>query len=122
MSKDGRKRLGQLGEQMAATYLLQNGYRIVERNWRCPSGEIDIIAEAGGILVFVEVRTRRMTGTYGTAAESVRYRKQKQVRDTARVYLYRNEAYDRQIRFDVIAVQLNRDGAFHSLQHICHAF
>lgn len=120
--KDVRKQLGQYGEQMAAHYLIEQGYEIVNRNWRCSSGEIDIVAEHGDTLVFVEVRTRRQTGTYGTPAESVRLTKQKQVRETAQYYLYRNKAFGRSIRFDVIAVNMNLDSSFHSLQHIRHAF
>lgn len=107
---------------MAASHLLRQGYRIVARNWRCRSGEIDIIAERGEELIFVEVRTRRLTGNYGTAAESVHSRKQRQVRETAQVYLYRCKAYDKLVRFDVIAVEFDKDGSFYRVKHFPRAF
>jgi putative endonuclease len=120
--KDERTQTGRRGEQIAADHLLAKGYRILERNWRCPSGEIDIVAEDGGVLVFVEVRTRKMTGAFGTAAESVRPRKQRKVSETAQVYMYRNKAYGRPVRFDVVAVELDARGDLLSLQHIEQAF
>jgi len=57
--QDGRKRLGDFGERLAAHHLEAKGYRIVARNWRCARGEIDLVAQAGAELVFVEVKTRR---------------------------------------------------------------
>ena len=65
-----RSSVGRRGEEAACAYLAERGYRILDRNWRCRLGEIDIVAERGDIVVFVEVRTR--TGTrFGTGAESV---------------------------------------------------
>jgi putative endonuclease len=117
-----KQRLGRAGEEQAAEFLQRAGYRIIARNWRCPSGEIDLVAEIGDCLVFVEVRSRRNTGNFGTAAESVNGRKQRQVRETAEVYLYRNRCFDRKIRFDVIAVQWSMDGQVNEIQHIRGAF
>ncbi|MNY78795.1 hypothetical protein D3C86_2191870 [compost metagenome] len=61
--------LGRQGEDLAASFLLNQNYHIVKRNWRCRSGEIDIIAEKGNKLIFVEVRTRRPSSRFGTAKE-----------------------------------------------------
>jgi len=119
---NARLQLGRAGEEQAAAFLQKAGYRIIARNWRCPSGEIDLVAESGDWLIFVEVRSRRNTGTFGTAAESVNFRKQKQVRETAEVYLYRNRCFNRKIRFDVIAVQWSMDGQVNEIQHIRGAF
>lgn len=120
--KDQRKHIGQQGERRAAQYLVEQGYKLIERNWRCPSGEIDLIAEHSDQLVFIEVRTRRRTGTHGTPAESVQLKKQNKVRQTAQYYLYRMKQNNRKVRFDVIAVEMNPDGSFKGLQHIRHAF
>ena len=117
-----KKRLGRTGENVAASHLLRQGYHIVARNWRCRSGEIDIIAERGKELIFVEVSTRTLTGNYGTAAESVHPRKQRQVRETAQVYLHHRKAYDKLVRFDVIAIEFDKDGLFYRLKHFPQAF
>ncbi len=116
-----RKDKGRAAEEAAASYLEQEGWRIVERNWSCRSGELDIIAEQGGILLFVEVRSRSGTG-YGMPAESIDGRKIQQVRRTAEVYLHRCGISDRQIRFDAVAVMLGRNLEIRSLEHIEDAF
>jgi putative endonuclease len=122
MKPDTRKLVGTFGEELAVQHLLAAGHRILERNWRCASGEIDIISEYEDTLIFTEVRTRRLTGTFGTAAESIQARKQRKVRDIATVYVHRHFSRLPRIRFDAIAVQLNEDGTLHSLQHFANAF
>ena len=102
--------------------MLAAGYRIVERNWRCRSGEIDIIAESDSRLVFIEVRTRSFAGRFGTAAESVNYRKQLRVRSTAQVYLRSKNMTQSAVRFDVIAVMLDSDGKLQQYEHYEAAF
>lgn len=119
---DHRKALGQWGEEQAAVYLSNTGVQILERNWRARSGEIDIIGEADGRLIFVEVRTRRSSGRFGTAAESVDARKQKQVRDTALVYLHATRQMARPCRFDVVAVTTGSVRAEADITHIPNAF
>lgn len=116
-----RKDKGKAAEEAAASYLEQAGWRIVERNWSCRSGELDIIAEQGEILLFVEVRSRSGIG-YGMPAESIDGRKIQQVRRTAEVYLHRFGISDRQIRFDAVAVMLGRNLEIRSLEHIEDAF
>ncbi|NOV03186.1 YraN family protein [Paenibacillus planticolens] len=117
-----KKQLGKLGEEAAEAFLSKQGYRIVERNWRCRTGELDIIAEQAGTLVFVEVRSRRSSGRFGLAKESVDLRKQMKVKETAQYYLHRFQKYELPVRFDVIAVELSTDGQALEIEHIEGAF
>lgn len=107
---DSRRLTGQEGEALARRYLERQGYCIREMNWRCKYGEIDIVAEKAGVLVFVEVRTRRGGGTE-RAFESIDERKRDKLIALAQAYL---SAYrcDEQVewRIDVIAVGWDRDG------------
>ncbi|MBT2283202.1 YraN family protein [Paenibacillus polymyxa] len=117
-----RQQKGRLGEEAACRWLRENDYRIIRQNWRCRSGEIDIIASCDGLIVFVEVRSRSGAAQYGTPQESVDMRKMQQVRSTASVYLQMTGETDLQIRFDVIAVMLNQTGDVVSVNHIVNAF
>lgn len=117
-----RREKGAAAEQAASLYLTSRGYRIRERNWRCRSGELDIIAEYEEGLVFIEVRSRSGTAVQGTAEESVDVRKIRQVRQTAGVYLHQEGIDQPNLSFDVIAVQLNADLSVASLRHIRGAF
>ncbi|GAA3406697.1 YraN family protein [Paenibacillus hodogayensis] len=121
-SGHSRIRLGRQGEELAAARLVEEGYRIVERNWRCPSGELDLIAERDGVTVFVEVRSRRATGKFGSPEESVDARKQRKVRETAQYYLYRKKTLEAKVRFDVITVMFTPEGSFCKLNHLENAF
>jgi putative endonuclease len=98
-----RQRLGIVGEELAAAALSARGYAILERRYRTDRGEIDIIAEDGPTLVFVEVRARA-TGEFGTAAESVTDAKKRQVTRVAIDYLARHHLPNRACRFDVVAI------------------
>ena len=98
-----RQRLGHVGEELAAAALIARGYAILERRYTSERGEIDIIAEDGETLVFVEVRARA-TGEFGSAAESVTIAKQRQVTRVALDYLARRQITNRPCRFDVVAV------------------
>lgn len=119
---DERKERGRHAERAAAEYLLSLDYTIVERNWRCRSGEIDLIARQGNWIIIVEVRSRssRAAG-YGTAVEAVTPRKIAQVRSTAAVYLHQTGQSDAHVRFDVIAITFDRTGKV-ELEHIPAAF
>jgi putative endonuclease len=99
-----RKALGQQGEDMACTFLTQQGYRIVQRNFSCRYGEIDIIAAHQETLIFVEVKTRRNT-RYGSPEEAVTALKIQHIRHTALEYLRRSPGPHKALRFDVIAIQ-----------------
>lgn len=107
--KDSRRLTGQLGEAAAGIYLEEAGYRIIARNWRCRTGEIDIVAERDDQLVFVEVRTRRAGDRFGTAEESIDYRKRRQVMETAQVYMHLHGLGEAKLRFDAIAIMLDGD-------------
>lgn len=117
-----RKQKGAAAEEAAVFYLSTHGYVIVERNWRCRSGELDIIAEFGNRLVFVEVRSRSGSPLQGTPEESVDARKVHKVRSTAQVYLYGKGLGEREVSFDVVSVLLNRDLSIAALNHIQEAF
>lgn len=117
-----RKQLGAAGERHAELYLEEAGYRIIARNWRCRSGEIDLIAREGDILVVVEVRTRSSKARFGTPQESIDARKQQQVMETAQVYLYQQRLHNYQVRFDVISVFTDKQGNMKDIEHIRCAF
>ena len=104
-----RKALGDMGERWAREYLERNGYRIREINFRCREGEIDIIAEHEGCLVFVEVRTK--TGTaFGSPEESVTAAKQEKLVSVAASYLQTHDGLPTEWRIDVVAVEVSRKG------------
>ncbi|MEI6314000.1 MAG: YraN family protein [Syntrophus sp. (in: bacteria)] len=96
---------GKMGEEIAAEHLVGVGYEILERNFRCPLGEMDIVARDHETLVFVEVRSRR-TDNYGGPLESVGFAKQKKISRVAEYYLNRHGLQQVKARFDVVAVKL----------------
>ncbi|KPK00507.1 MAG: hypothetical protein AMJ60_00950 [Desulfobacterales bacterium SG8_35] len=100
-----KKALGARGEEIAVRYLERCGYRILERNYRIRFGEIDIIAEQGADLVFIEVKTRSDT-LYGSPFDSVTVPKQKQLSKVALEYISKRGCHDRPARFDVVGVLL----------------
>ena len=99
------KKLGAAGEDIAVSFLQKSGYRIVERNYRIRFGEIDIIAEQGEDLVFIEVKTRTHN-LYGSPFESVTLHKQKQLSKVALEYMNKRDCHERPARFDVVAIRL----------------
>lgn len=100
-----RSRLGSAGERLALTYLARMGWEILQTNFRCRCGEIDIVAREGDCIVFVEVRTRR--GNADTnPAESVGHRKQQRLVRAAAEYLSRRDMWGKPCRFDVVEVVL----------------
>jgi len=105
-----RKDTGQRGEDLAAAYLADCGYRIVERNYRCVFGEIDIVAWEGSTLVFAEVKSRR-TETYGAPQLAVGKEKQHKISRIALNYLSERNLCRHPARFDVVAVKLSPIGA-----------
>jgi len=99
----GQVALGRRGERAAERHLRRNGYRIVARNYRAAGAEIDLVAIDGETLVFVEVKTRRSRAA-GAPEEAVDERKQTRMRRAAEVFATRYRADDREMRFDIIAV------------------
>jgi putative endonuclease len=118
MTQD-RLSLGKKGEELAATKLKAMKYQILERNYRCPLGEMDIIAREKGSLVFVEVKTRA-TKDFGGPAAAVHERKQRQLSRVALLYLNQKKIRDIPARFDVVAVDLS--GAEPRIEVIQNAF
>src|SRR5688572_22773318 len=94
--------LGARGERAEAAFLRRKGYRILEQNWRCDGGEIDLLAQEGRWLVFVEVKTRR--GEHVRPEEQVHSFKEGRLRHAADVYLARYRGDPPPVRFDVVAV------------------
>jgi putative endonuclease len=112
-----RKKLGAWGEKVAATRLEADGYRIVARNWRCQQGEIDLIAQAGdGLLVFVEVKTRKGRGM-GVPEEGLTAHKSRKLIQLAQIYLGQHDL-DVDWRLDLVAVELDNSGKLLRCEHI----
>jgi putative endonuclease len=107
--------LGAEAEARAAQFLQRKGYRVVDRNWTCRGGEIDLVCDDGGTLVFVEVRARH-DDRHGTPLESVIDLKRRRLIRAAELYLVEKELYDRACRFDVVAIT----GA--TVEHVEDAF
>jgi putative endonuclease len=103
-----RQAIGKAGEDAAVRYLRQLGYRILERNYRCRFGEIDLIARDGRMLAFVEVKTRR-SHTYGPAAAAVTLRKQRHLIKASQAYLIHRKKADEPCRFDVVTVDMDAE-------------
>lgn len=95
--------LGKTGEILAAAHLAELGYRILERNYRTPLGEIDLVARHQGKLVFVEIKTRT-SARYGSALEAVHLLKQARLRKLAAYYLKEKRLKETAVRFDVVGI------------------
>lgn len=115
-----RKQSGAVGERVAREHLEKLGYRILETNFRCHDGEIDIVAEKGGQLVFVEVRTRRGR-EFGTPEESITPAKRQKLIQLATTYLQTYQALSQPWRIDVVAVELGPGGLPSRVELIEHA-
>lgn len=109
--RQSRTALGRAGEDAAARHLSELGYRILARNLRFRFGELDIVAEENGWVVFVEVKTRT-GGGFGSAAEAVTPAKQRQLVRLAGAYLAANGGEARPCRFDVVTVEPGPTGAW----------
>ena len=114
------KGLGERGEEIAAAYLKGRKFTIVERNFRCKAGEVDIIAREGKTLVFVEVKTRRNL-SFGPPQSALTPFKQRQISKAALTWLARKKLFDASARFDVIAILLP-DHDVPVIDHIRNAF
>lgn len=114
---DGRRRLGAFGERLATAHLEAKGYRIRARNYHCREGEIDIVAQDGDTLVFVEVRTRR-GDAFGGPAESITAIKEAHLVMAATAYVQTLAEPPAGQRIDVITVQLSPGGRLLAIDHI----
>lgn len=112
-------RIGSRGEDVAADLYRRRGYRLVARNWRCRLGELDLVVERGGVLVFCEVKSRRQS-VFGGGFEAVTWRKRSKLRTLAEAFLQASGSHPRAIRFDVASVAV--DGARSTLELFEDAF
>jgi len=116
-----RERIGRGGERAALILLLLKGYRPRHRNWRGPAGELDLVVERGGHVVFVEVKTRS-SELYGGALAAFDRDKQWAVARTAAAYLSRYSLWDRPCRFDLVAIERRERFPWWRLRHVIGAF
>lgn len=114
-----RRRLGASGEERAAVWLESKGYKIIATNWRCPLGEIDLIAQKKDILAICEVKTRR-TGDYGSPFEAITPTKQRRLRKLGEYYWCFVNKRRLQVRFDALAIYDRGDESI--VDHIENAF
>lgn len=115
------KDIGFLGENIAETYLKQTGYTILERNFRCKLGEIDIIGKNDNYICFIEVKTR-CNSLYGSPGEAINYTKRIKIYNTAKMYIYKEKLFKLNFRFDVIEILLNTHNKISSIKLIKDAF
>lgn len=112
------REIGILGERLAVKYLKNKQYIILDRNYRCRQGEMDIIAKDNEEIVFIEVKTRT-TIKFGRPAEAVNYIKREHLQNIARYYLYTKKITKIPIRFDVIEIYLgNKEYAVNHIKQI----
>jgi putative endonuclease len=116
-----RQALGKDGEDRAVVLLRKRGYRIVEQNFRCAIGEIDLIAEQAGTVVFIEVKARAAT-EFGAPFEAISPHKQRRLARLATWYLARRRWLDRPCRFDAVAVMVDAGGCVESIELLRDAF
>jgi putative endonuclease len=115
-----RRAVGALGEKVAAGFLKKRGYRIIETNYRCRDGEIDIIARQGETLVFVEVRTKS-SRDFGSPEESITAAKKARLRTLAARYAQEHDGLPLLQRIDVVSVELDRKGKLSRIELIENA-
>jgi len=113
------KALGSKGEDLAVKFLKKRGYKIIAKNYKTPIGEIDIIAEDGSILVFIEVKTRS-DNSFGYPFEAVNHRKRQKLKNIALLYLKR-QGKEASVRFDVLSIFLSNNRT-KEIEHIKDAF
>ncbi len=122
VTTDSRHTLGRLGERLAAEHFERLGYRVLARNHRTRFGELDLVAEGDGELVFCEVKTRRAGS--GSPWDALHDRKRGQVRKMAAAYLVdvRDRPWSAELRFDAVGVTVDGQGRLVSLDHLEGAF
>lgn len=119
--KKTRKELGEIAEDHAARYLRSKGYRVLERNYLAHGGEVDIVAEQGDALVFVEVKSRS-SAEHASPRESVTPGKQRRIVKAASTYLASVQGRERLTRFDVVEVLITPQGRVENIVVIDGAF
>lgn len=112
-----KTQIGSLGEEIAASYLKKNNYKIIERNFKKRYGEIDIIAIHTDTLVFIEVKTRN-SDEFGTPLEAITYRKLSILIKTAQFYKLSHPKLPDRLRIDAIAINLFEDNNAKKIEHV----
>jgi len=112
---------GRTAEEATADYRAGRGWRILARNQRTPVGELDLVCEDGLVLVMVEVKARS-SDAFGRPLESIGPRKERRLRAAAGWWLAEHGGCRHGVRFDVVVVELQRDGGLHSLAHLADVF
>ncbi|OGN99243.1 MAG: hypothetical protein A2Y58_03085 [Chloroflexi bacterium RBG_13_51_52] len=115
-----RRETGALGERIACEFLGKNGYEILEKNYRCPDGEIDIVAQQKDTLVFIEVRTKK-SRFFGRPEESITTVKQERLTKLAEQYGQAHENLPEAWRIDVVAIQIENNGKIERIEIIENA-
>jgi len=119
MNANGKLILGKEGERVAELYLKHKGYKLVERNYRCSAGELDLIVLDRRVIVFVEVKTRSGPG-FGSPLEAVEFHKQRKMIQAAQYFLSAKRLHQRDARFDVVGISW--PGREPVVEHIENAF
>lgn len=112
--------VGAYGERVAVRFLADAGYAVLDRNWRCRHGELDVVAIRGGVVVFVEVKCRR-SSAFGVPAAAVTSAKIERLRAAAALWLAERDLAEAEVRFDVVAVVRPLRGAA-VVEHVEGAF
>jgi putative endonuclease len=113
-------KIGRSGEKMAERFLASRGFSVLERNYRTPFGEIDMIGERDGFLVFFEVKTR-LSETFGPPLSSISEIKKKHILKNCQFYLKKRRLCETPCRIDVIGLDLYPDGRLKILRHVRNA-
>jgi putative endonuclease len=117
--ENSKQALGREGERIAELFLKKKGYKLVERNYRCRGGEVDLIVLDRRVVVFVEVKTRTDYG-FGSPLEAVEPRKQRRMILAAQLFLHQKKLHERDARFDVVGISW--PGTEPLVEHIQNAF
>lgn len=115
------KSIGDYGENITENYLIKNGYKILKRNFKCKTGEIDLICLKDNVVSFIEVKSR-FYFLYGTPCEAVTYSKIKRLINASNYFIYINKLHNHNVRFDVVEVFLNPENKHYQINHIEDAF
>lgn len=120
MLRPSPPKAGEVGETLACDFLARLGYEIVARNFRCRSGEVDVVAKHGETTVFVEVKERG-SASHGEGHEAVTFGKRRRIIRAAQLFAASRGLFDTPLRFDVISIDRSQNGA-PQLRHDCGAF
>ena len=119
--KNFNKDIGNFGEELSIKYLEDNNYKVLDKNFRCKSGEIDIITLKNSIISFIEVKSRFFT-SFGNPIESITYSKQLKIINSAKFYIFKNNLYNFNIKFDAIEIIFDLNSTNYTINHIEDAF